>query len=140
MPTKLTGRHEWLKQALAEHGHRQGDVAKAWGVDDAVVSRFIKSGEPELTWDRAQTLSSMLAMTLDELKLRLQEGMPPRAAAAASRRAAAPAPASSPPVADGDAAAAMKDLHAAAHRAIGALGINGVRLVLEFGAREDAAQ
>jgi len=71
-------RHGWLRIALADAGHRQKDVAKAWGCDDAVVSRFIKTGEPDLTWDRAQTLCSMLGMSLDELKLRLAEGLAPR--------------------------------------------------------------
>jgi hypothetical protein len=72
-------RHGWIRAALSERGHMQKDVAMAWGCDDAVVSRFIKTGEPELTWERAQSLALMLGIeSLDELKLRLREGIAPR--------------------------------------------------------------
>lgn len=77
MPTQERDRHAWLRTALADRGHRQKDLAKAWGVDDAVASRFIKTGEPELTFDRAQSLAKMLDVGLDELKLRLAEGLAP---------------------------------------------------------------
>lgn len=137
MPNTKLGRHEWLKHALAARGFRQSDVAKEWDVDDAVVSRFIKSGEPELTWDRAQSLAKMLEMTLDEMRLRLQEGMPPRAAAA--RAEAAPASNGAPPAVHLDSAMAMKDLHSAVNRALGTLGITGVRVVLEFNGKGEPA-
>jgi hypothetical protein len=66
-------RYRWLRDALADKGLRAKDVAKAWGCTDAVVSRFIKLGEPELTWDRAETLSRMLGMDLRELQIRFAE-------------------------------------------------------------------
>jgi plasmid maintenance system antidote protein VapI len=72
-------RHGWLRDALTDRGHTQHDVAEQWGVDDAVVSRFIRSGDPELTWDRAQVLCRMLGIDLNELNLRLKEGVPMRA-------------------------------------------------------------
>jgi Fe-S cluster assembly ATPase SufC len=72
-------RHAWLRDALTDRGHTQHDVAKQWGVDDAVVSRFIKVGEPELTWDRGQVLCRMLSIDFNELNLRLKEGVAMRA-------------------------------------------------------------
>lgn len=56
-----------------------------WSCDEAVVSRFIKSGEPQLTFDRALSLSKKLEMSLDELNLRLQEGIAPRTKARAAQ-------------------------------------------------------
>jgi hypothetical protein len=66
-------RYRWLRDALADKGLRAKDVAKAWGCTDAVVSRFIKLGEPELTWTRAETLSRMLGMDMRELQIRFAE-------------------------------------------------------------------
>jgi hypothetical protein len=80
MAERKADRHGWIKTRLAERGYMQKDLVKAWGVTAAVVSRFIATGEPELTWDRAQSLSFMLDMSLDELKVRLTEGIAPRAA------------------------------------------------------------
>lgn len=123
-------RHAWLKPALAGAGHRQKDVATAWGVDDAVVSRFIKIGEPELTWDRAQTLARMLGLSLDELKLRLFEGLPPQG----TGRPVAPTPRiaavkdAAPETND-----VMRELNAAVIGAIRALGVKGIKVVLDYG-------
>lgn len=74
---KATG-HGWLKAALADKGHTQHDVAIAWGCDDAVVSRFINTGTPELTYERMVVLSRMLGIDMNELDLRLREGVEPR--------------------------------------------------------------
>lgn len=71
-------RHAWLKSALADKGLRQKDIAELWSCDEAVVSRFVKTGEPALSFDRAQSLSKKLGMTLDELTVRLAEGLAPR--------------------------------------------------------------
>ncbi len=71
-------RHGWLRGALADAGLRQKDVAEMWSCDEAVISRFIKTGEPQLTFDRALQLSRKLNMSLDELTLRLDEGLAPR--------------------------------------------------------------
>jgi len=68
--------HSWLKDVLGDQDYMQKDVAKAWGCTDAVVSRFLKTGAPELTWDRALSLSRMLGIPLDELRLRLGERLP----------------------------------------------------------------
>src|SRR4051794_29526810 len=78
MPSKAQSRHEWLRPALAIAGHRQTDLAKEWGVDDAVVSRFLKAGEPKLIFERAVTLARMLNMPLEELQARLAENLPPQ--------------------------------------------------------------
>jgi hypothetical protein len=63
--------HGWLVGALADRGYQQRDLAKAWRVDDAVVSRFISSGKPDLTPERQMILSQMLGMTNDQLLARL---------------------------------------------------------------------
>lgn len=76
-PIKL--RHAWLRDALMDKGKRQKDLAKLWKVDEAVASRFIRTGEPTLTMDRAVLLSQMLDMDLNELQLRLAEKPLPRA-------------------------------------------------------------
>lgn len=70
----------WLRDALADHNLRAKDIATAWGVDDAVVSRFISKGEPQLTFDRAQSLARMLGMDLMELQSRMQTRTVPVAA------------------------------------------------------------
>ena len=79
-------KHGWLRNSLAEAGHRQKDLAKAWGVDDAVVSRFIATGDPEPGLDRLKVLGRMLNLSLDELSVRMSEGLPPPRAVAAVRR------------------------------------------------------
>jgi hypothetical protein len=57
----------WLHDALADRDLLAKDVAEAWCVDDAVVSRFINIGEPELTWSRAHTLCHMLRIDMNDL-------------------------------------------------------------------------
>jgi hypothetical protein len=63
--------HGWLVGALADRGYQQRDLAKAWKVDDAVVSRFISSGKPDLTPERQMMLAQMLGITNDLLLKRL---------------------------------------------------------------------
>ena len=67
--------HGWLVGALDGAGYQQRDLAKAWQVDDAVVSRFISSGKPDLTPERQMMLSQMLGLTNDELLGRLYGGV-----------------------------------------------------------------
>jgi hypothetical protein len=71
-------KYGWLVPALAERGHTQRDVANAWKVDDATVSRFISTGKPKATLERFRILAQMLDMTSDELMARLVEELPPR--------------------------------------------------------------
>ena len=63
----MAKRHGWLVGALDDHGYQQRDLARAWKVDDAVVSRFINSGKPDLTPQRQMMLAQMLGMTNDQL-------------------------------------------------------------------------
>lgn len=63
----MVKRHGWLAGALADKGYGQKDLARAWKVDDAVVSRFISSGKPDLTPERQMILSQILGLTNDEL-------------------------------------------------------------------------
>ncbi len=67
----------WLVTALADRGHSQHDLATAWKVDDAVVSRFIATGKPKATAERIHVLAQMLHMNAGELIARLVEGLPP---------------------------------------------------------------
>jgi hypothetical protein len=64
-------RHGWLRDALADKSKRGSDLARAWGVDDSMVSRFIAKGEPILTLPRMEILASMLNMDLNSLGVKL---------------------------------------------------------------------
>lgn len=77
MKTPLRDKHGWLRQALADHGYQQKDLAKTWGIDPALVTRFIKTGFPELTNSRLQSLARMIGMPLNELSARVTEGVGP---------------------------------------------------------------
>jgi hypothetical protein len=72
----MAKRHGWLVGALDDAGYQQRDLAKAWRVDDAVVSRFISTGKPDLTPERQMMLSQMLGMTNDQLLARLYGDVP----------------------------------------------------------------
>jgi hypothetical protein len=72
-------RFGWLVTALSDRGHMQKDLAKEWGVDDAVVTRFISTGKPDLTPERQIALAGMLGMDHNELIARMYEGVAPRA-------------------------------------------------------------
>jgi len=63
--------HAWLVGALMDAGYQQRDLAKAWKVDDAVVSRFISVGKPDLTPQRQMVLAQMLKITNDALLAKL---------------------------------------------------------------------
>jgi len=74
--------HAWLVGALMDAGYQQRDLAKAWKVDDAVVSRFIASGKPDLTPQRQMILAQMLNLTNDALLSKLYGTTPLPAARA----------------------------------------------------------
>jgi hypothetical protein len=76
---KAHRRFGWLVTALSDRGHMQKDLAKAWGTDDAVVTRFISTGKPDLTPERQIALARMLGMDHNELIARMYEGVAPRA-------------------------------------------------------------
>jgi hypothetical protein len=63
--------HGWLVGALADKGYQQRDLARAWKVDDAVASRFINSGKPDLTPHRQMILAQMLGLSNDQLLAKL---------------------------------------------------------------------
>jgi hypothetical protein len=90
----MAKRHGWLVGALDDAGYQQRDLAKAWKVDDAVVSRFIRTGKPDLTPERQMLLAQMLGLTNDQLLARLygEVSLP-----GVIRLHAAPQPASGPP-------------------------------------------
>jgi hypothetical protein len=64
-------RHGWLTGALHDAGYNQNDLARVWKVDDAVVSRFISTGKPDLTPERQMILSQILDLTNDQLLAKL---------------------------------------------------------------------
>lgn len=68
MSTRKNETNAWVRDALKRHGYSQRDLARAWGIADPSVSRFISGEEgvdPPLS--RAVTLASMIGITLDEL-------------------------------------------------------------------------
>jgi hypothetical protein len=67
----MAKRHGWLTGALQDAGYSQHDLALAWKVDDAVVSRFISTGKPDLTPERQMMLSTILGLTNDQLLIKL---------------------------------------------------------------------
>lgn len=68
--------HGWLIGALEDRGFKRSDLARAWKVDDAVVSRFVASGKPDITIDRIIVLAEMLQMPSDDLIKQLATGTP----------------------------------------------------------------
>jgi plasmid maintenance system antidote protein VapI len=74
----MAKKHGWLAGALADKGYQQHDLARVWKVDDAVVSRFISSGKPDLTPERQMILSQILGLTNDQLLARLYGDIPLR--------------------------------------------------------------
>lgn len=68
MSTRKNETNAWVRDALRLNGYSQRDLARAWGIADPSVSRFISGEEgvdPPLS--RAVTLASMLGITLDDL-------------------------------------------------------------------------
>jgi hypothetical protein len=66
-------RHGWLRKALTDKGLAAADAARAWGVHDSVLTRFIKTGEPKITAFRVSALVSLLDMPRPEILVRLAE-------------------------------------------------------------------
>lgn len=61
-------RNSWIREGLKAKGYSQRDLARAWGVAEPSVSRFISGEEgadPPLS--RAVTLAVMLGVTLEEI-------------------------------------------------------------------------
>lgn len=68
MSTRKNETNGWIRDALKQHGYSQRDLARAWGIADPSVSRFISGEEgvdPPLS--RAVTLATMIGITLDDL-------------------------------------------------------------------------
>lgn len=68
MTQRLNDKNKWVRDALKLRGYSQRDLARAWGIADPSVSRFISGEEnADLPLSRAVTLASMLGITLDDL-------------------------------------------------------------------------
>jgi transcriptional regulator with XRE-family HTH domain len=68
MNTRKNETNGWIRDALKQHGYSQRDLARAWGIADPSVSRFISGEEgvdPPLS--RAVTLATMIGISLDDL-------------------------------------------------------------------------
>jgi plasmid maintenance system antidote protein VapI len=61
-------RNAWVREGLKAKGYSQRDLARAWGVAEPSVSRFVSGEEgadPPLS--RAVTLAVMLGITLEDV-------------------------------------------------------------------------
>jgi hypothetical protein len=70
-------KHGWVRTALMEARKELKDVAKAWGITPGPVTKWIQTGAPRLTIERAGKLAAMLDMSREELLVRLEGGTPP---------------------------------------------------------------
>jgi ribosome-binding protein aMBF1 (putative translation factor) len=118
--------HHWLRIALMDRGLAQRDIARAWGVDDAVISRFIRTGEPEMSVSRAQTLARLLNMDLTELLAKVPE----RQKSSSEPEAPAPSP-------NAETAPFLEELKAAVDKARAAM--PGYRISVRITYDEDVA-
>lgn len=65
-------KRNWIKIALDAQGYRQRDLAEAWGVSEASVTRFLQGTEnPDPSFSKCIKLAEMCGMTLDELAARM---------------------------------------------------------------------
>lgn len=76
MPNAM--RHKWLQDILYDKRISQRQIADAWDVHESAVSRFIKTGMPELNPERMDKLAVLLGLSWDELRARLLERPIPR--------------------------------------------------------------
>lgn len=81
-------KYGWVRTALAEAGKSLKDVAKAWDITPGPVTKWIQTGAPLLTIERATKLAAMLDMTREELLIRLEGGAPPPRVGAVARAVA----------------------------------------------------
>lgn len=66
--TRKNDRNGWVREGLKAKGYTQRDLARAWGVAEPSVSRFISGEEgadPPLS--RAVTLAVMLGVSLEDV-------------------------------------------------------------------------
>jgi plasmid maintenance system antidote protein VapI len=66
--TRKHDKNHWVREGLTAKGYTQRDLARAWGVAEPSVSRFISGEEgadPPLS--RAVTLAVMLGISLEDL-------------------------------------------------------------------------
>jgi hypothetical protein len=116
-------KHGWVRTALVEARKELKDVAKAWGITPGPVTKWIQTGAPRLTIERAGKLAAMLDMSREELLVRLEGGTPPPRAGAIARAVAKrelPAPRLAPigaTGAGGGILGAVKQMEEAAARA-----------------------
>lgn len=126
-------KHGWLVGALADKGLKQSDLAHEWGVDDAVVSRYISTGKPDLTPERQMILAQILSIDHNELMARLYEGLAPRRVI--PRQLRPPTSPTATALAPSGAEAAWAEVRRAADHLQAALPDAAVVLKITYGAR-----
>lgn len=63
-PTK----RDWIKMHLEARGYSQRDLARAWGISEGSISRFLQGVEnTDLQLSRSAALAKMLDISIDEL-------------------------------------------------------------------------
>lgn len=67
-PMKKGDANAWVREGLKLKGYSQKDLARAWGVAEPSISRFI-SGEEQIDpqFSRVIILASMLGITLEDV-------------------------------------------------------------------------
>jgi transcriptional regulator with XRE-family HTH domain len=68
--------HQWLQDLLYDKHITQRQIAEDWNVNEAAVSRFIKTGSPRLTTERLEQLAARVGMAPDDVRARLQAAQP----------------------------------------------------------------
>lgn len=58
---------------MTDRGLAAADAARAWGVHDSVLTRFIKTGEPKITAFRVAALVELLGIPRPEILARIGE-------------------------------------------------------------------
>lgn len=125
-------RHAWLRGALIDRGKLQRDLAKAWDVDEAVVSRFIRTGEPEPGFERIKILAKLLGMEYSHLLMRLGDAPLPPNAVVETIKAPPRARETLRRTVDGDTSTnVLEELHRALARAKAALPGWKIELIIE---------
>lgn len=68
MLKRKNDKNAWVRDGLRDRGYTQRDLASAWGVTEASISRFIsgqEAADPPLS--RSMTLARMLGISVDDL-------------------------------------------------------------------------
>jgi plasmid maintenance system antidote protein VapI len=66
-PAPAALKHPWILRRLLQRGYLQADLARAWGIPQASVTRFLQGVEgQDITLRKARILAAMLGMKLED--------------------------------------------------------------------------